>query len=164
MKKVYHKRGNQGHPHACGDYLFFLWHPWAPVASSPRVWGLRPSARQTVSGPRVIPTRVGTTGIATLDITATTGHPHACGDYDSASEPAGGLLGSSPRVWGLRLHRGADALPHRVIPTRVGTTMRATRMGRRPSGHPHACGDYGQGGGGVCSGYGSSPRVWGLLR
>ena len=74
-------------------------------------------------------------------------------------------------------------MPHRAIPTRVGTTPdvalepeadRAipTRVGttppagRRPpygTGHPHACGDYKSLRGRWSSKSGPSPRVWGLL-
>lgn len=49
------------------------------------------------------------------------GHPHACGDKNSASQYASGVEVSSPRVWGQDSESNEPEIKLRVIPTRVGT-------------------------------------------
>ena len=72
--------------------------------------------------------------------------------------------GSSPRVWGAPLRGRSGLFVPRLIPTCVGSTLRATSRVCSESAHPHVCGEH------SCSGYwfdvrgGSSPRVWGAPR
>ena len=68
-------------------------------------------------------------------------HPHAYGDKACHSSFSPLLPGSSPRVWGqdLRLYR--KTLLTRIIPTRMGTSLKRKTACRE--------------------GIGSSPRVWG---
>ncbi len=72
------------------------------------------------------------------------------------------MIGSSPRVWGLRQPQRQGVRSPRFIPTRVGTTCLRGCGGTLLSVHPHACGDYAPLEGCTCGYYGSSPRVWGL--
>ena len=70
----------EDHPHACGDKLPRLTQTPYAVGSSPRVWGqVKPFARSFII-PRIIPTRVGTSGIVKELFFALEDHPHACGD------------------------------------------------------------------------------------
>ena len=68
-------------------------------------------------------------------------HPHAYGDKISAVANAVLKSGSSPRVWGQAQYYFAVAHGHRIIPTRMGTSL--------------ACKSA------VLMALGSSPRVWG---
>ena len=146
------------------------------------MWGLLFGASSEKRRPRVIPTRVGTTGWGAvgsgrgsghphacgdysrrrLSSSRSSGHPHACGDYGCTLEGALAERGSSPRVWGLRGVHSPGGGRGRVIPTRVGTTSRRIRCPLIQSGHPHACGDYSLEAPAKPSFSGSSPRVWGL--
>jgi len=71
---------------------------------------------------RFIPTRVGNTGV-----------------YVALNKS---LIGSSPRVWGIRAKITFDLYLHSV--------------------HPHACGEYEMRPKVEFTGSGSSPRVWGI--
>jgi len=126
------------------------------------VWGLPVHRLGLRVLRRSIPTGVGTTYEAMLDMTLPSG--------------------PSPRVWGLRLARDGFPSPLRSIPTGVGITRRPDRPGPpgpvHPhvrgdyapgppplgpgSGHPHVRGDYGYPLGNPCPGSGPSPRAWGL--
>ena len=87
-----------------------------------------------------------------------------CGDYVLRATTAAVVDGPSPRAWGLRLGQGAAPKNLRAIPTRVGTTSPTCISGHVRTGHPHACGDYGQGLRVGLHSLGPSPRAWGLQR
>ena len=109
--------------------------------------------------------------------------PHACGVYvpmsafgctphrfipthvgfTISSLPASAdKSGSSPRMWGLRIHDDLTVSIRRFIPTHVGFTGRARSDPSKLPVHPHACGVY------ACASFlranhdGSSPHMWGL--
>ncbi len=131
-----------GHPHACGDY------------GEPHNFNQAPN--------RAIPTRVGTTGRVRLYGLRPPGHPHACGDYTARAPIGLRARGPSPRVWGLPTPRCPTLPMGRAIPTRVGTTSINLWPSFKPSGHPHACGDYCISSVTSLVDNGPSPRVWGL--
>ena len=131
-----------GHPHVRGDY-------WETAASglrtfgpSPRAWGLHGPPVPLSPAHRAIPTCVGTTfpedGLGVLNA----GHPHVRGDYHLRCLAPAGLVGPSPRAWGLR-----SALQ--------------PSLSWSP-GHPHVRGDYLNRGRKRISRTGPSPRAWGL--
>ena len=108
------------------------------------------------------PTRVGNTCSGRDCPHRMTVHPHACGEYCGRRPDAAQPIGSSPRVWGIRIHQLLVIVLGRFIPTRVGNTAVSRSAAVAPSVHPHACGEY--------IGFhlpavlsrGSSPRVWGI--
>ena len=109
------------HPHACGEYLPFIYISKIFGGSSPRVWGilgqgqiigltlrfiptrvgntLLPCIQEQLK--RFIPTRVGNTQWTQLCTGGPPVHPHACGEYPSQAGRAPCPTGSSPRVWGI---------------------------------------------------------------
>ena len=112
---------------------------------------------------RIIPTRVGTSGIVALQADDLWDHPHACGDKLFGMPSCVKASGSSPRVWGqvnifFKLLRRV-----RIIPTRVGTSFAIDRERRSYENHPHACGDKSPLQQTVIQKPGSSPRVWGQV-
>ena len=50
---------------------------------------------------------------------------------------------------------------HRIIPTRVGTSIHGLELWKGPRDHPHACGDKNHVALVYRRRFGSSPRVWG---
>ena len=149
------------HPHACGDKALSHNSPTALKGSSPRVWGQVSLARAIPAFFGIIPTRVGTRRVATLDVSLFGDHPHACGDKHQCLKSDCFYRGSSPRVWGQACQYFSFSSDTRIIPTRVGTSRRVQAFVIAVWDHPHACGDKflslfvrGQGAG-------SSPRVWG---
>ncbi len=150
------------HPHACGDYITSAASSGGRPGPSPRVWGLRGGVCQDVRALRSIPTRVGTTTWLPSSSSASSVHPHACGDYELVWPKRRPTGGPSPRVWGLRTHPLRPRRSRGSIPTRVGTTERSPTMDWKTPVHPHACGDYPRTGSSPAPRDGPSPRVWGL--
>ena len=111
---------------------------------------------------RFIPTPVGSIFCKIIPRPSATVHPHACGEYFGIITIFIYCLGSSPRLWGVYGDISCPPLFIRFIPTPVGSIK------VQPIGpcflpvHPHACGEYT-----LCrhvlrSGFGSSPRLWGV--
>ena len=149
------------HPHACGDRAANANACSSRIGTSPRVWGqgtARHGERDTV---RYIPTRVGTGQSPCAWSTATTVHPHACGDRVSQKSARVEREGTSPRVWGQAREAAALAHTQRYIPTRVGTGQHGRSTGPIRSVHPHACGDRSRPTVMTVPSSGTSPRVWG---
>ena len=90
-------------------------------------------------------------------------HPHVCGAYIWI----GGILlwkyGSSPRMWGLLFRSVGSSAEFRFIPTYVGLTKLYSKIGTQRTVHPHVCGAYSMNRWKYFIGFGSSPRMWGLL-
>ena len=68
------------HPHACGDKEPIGMYIGLRSGSSPRVWGQACHATIVWTMIRIIPTRVGTRALKSLDCQTAWDHPHACGD------------------------------------------------------------------------------------
>ena len=68
-------------------------------------------------------------------------HPHACGENYCVSTYINPSHGSPPRVWGKLVSDKGQQWAKRFTPTRVGKTSASTPSARRPSVHPHACGE-----------------------
>ena len=88
-------------------------------------------------------------------------HPHAYGDKAIDRQVRGLVEGSSPRVWGQETYTTNICINTRIIPTRMGTSLKGGVIQMRKRDHPHAYGDK------THQNYpaeitpGSSPRVWG---
>ena len=90
---------------------------------------------------RIIPTRVGTSGIVDMSHITHQDHPHACGDKTDDKTSTRTDNGSSPRVWGQERCSARIPPTAGIIPTRVGTRKQIFQ---------------------ICTmNTGSSPRVWG---
>ena len=152
------------HPHACGEYIAQLSRKMPNIGSSPRVWGIPWALRVSQEAARFIPTRVGNTAGASPAAHAGPVHPHACGEYQTATSWLQQIGGSSPRVWGIRRRPTRRRNCLRFIPTRVGNTTDEGGYSHAEPVHPHACGEYSGSGGSPGRGRGSSPRVWGIRR
>ena len=133
------------------------------IGSSPRVWGKVTTYVRQPPCSRIIPTRVGKSGIASSFHLLNKDHPHACGEKHHHLRKRVGRKGSSPRVWGKAVTVPLTMQSPRIIPTRVGKRIRLYTGLPPPQDHPHACGEkvkmHGAGG----RSWGSSPRVWGKV-
>ncbi len=110
---------------------------------------------------RFTPTCVGTTPREHHIAIVKAVHPHVCGDNSNGVGDPVIENGSPPRVWGqLERSRKQDRC-QRFTPTCVGTTLKRLRPFRRPSVHPHVCGDNVALHSCLILPYGSPPRVWG---
>ena len=133
------------------------------IGSSPRMWGIHLAGKECLPDLRFIPTHVGNTALAGPGCVTCTVHPHACGEYRLISEIRTKILGSSPRMWGIREKRRGEARHVRFIPTHVGNTYILSGIMARTSVHPHACGEYNPSKVTQLPSIGSSPRMWGIL-
>ena len=133
------------------------------LGSSPRVWGQAFQHLALATGVPIIPTRVGTSRRNARNVQRYKDHPHACGDKNWEHLNQVLKLGSSPRVWGQAEMEALDAVPCRIIPTRVGTSITTTVYLMPGEDHPHACGDKSHQFEVFQRRLGSSPRVWGQV-
>ena len=112
---------------------------------------------------RIIPTRMGTSAYLSRGKHCHKDHPHAYGDKFLTKNGYLSDEGSSPRVWGQVLSVESKILFQRIIPTRMGTSIRLFEARCRYENHPHAYGDK-QGSISPSNDFiGSSPRVWGQV-
>ena len=152
------------HPHVCGEHFCLLLAIGFNFGSSPRMWGTRPIDSVDDVCPRFIPTYVGNTNIAFTSAGAAAVHPHVCGEHATVTPPTDPSTGSSPRMWGTRIHTSPTAVLARFIPTYVGNTAAIEKRFEGLTVHPHVCGEHNKWAS-IRVGYaGSSPRMWGTLR
>ena len=88
-------------------------------------------------------------------------HPHAYGDKSLQCCTRITIWGSSPRVWGQATAILSQFAFIRIIPTRMGTSLRQIHAKICVKDHPHAYGDKKLSYRFHKKGVGSSPRVWG---
>ena len=152
------------HPHGCGEHDAPGQNCALAQGSSPRVWGTPRDRRGDETADRFIPTGVGNTAACLPRFTATTVHPHGCGEHRAPSRGSSPRDGSSPRVWGTRARIVEHDHLKRFIPTGVGNTTRSASAARAFPVHPHGCGEHLALADLIHSFPGSSPRVWGTRR
>ncbi len=150
------------HPHACGEYVQHHGANVAPVGSPPRLWGIHRIGGLEVRRLRFTPTPVGNTSACASAVSRLPVHPHACGEYCCAISSSVPPCGSPPRLWGIRCASIQRADKTRFTPTPVGNTPSLRAAVRRPSVHPHACGEYKISGMYPALPGGSPPRLWGI--
>ncbi len=149
------------HPHACGEHSCIACLVIFGNGSSPRMWGTRQLPVTNGRPARFIPTHVGNTCLYRNYRPSQPVHPHACGEHKREMKPKRTYSGSSPRMWGTRMHVQLLSAIYRFIPTHVGNTLQAvTTCCPRPV-HPHACGEHFFQASYSFSASGSSPRMWG---
>ena len=84
-----------------------------------------------------------------------------CGERSCPLTIEGNDIGSSPRVWGTQDWLSEQDQCDRFIPTCVGNALSSRIFAKRPSVHPHVCGERRHKKRQTFGHYGSSPRVWG---
>ena len=150
------------HPHARGECSPFE-VPTTPIAgSSPRPWGMHFGLSINDTDARFIPTHVGNAKCYSAAIELLTVHPHARGECHATITEAVGLLGSSPRPWGMLLLARVPSMHCRFIPTPVGNARFGYERPSTMAVHPHARGECEFVVSHVYTSSGSSPRPWGM--
>ncbi len=150
------------HPHACGEYVLAVEGTVTARGSPPRLWGILQEAAQFVLGERFTPTPVGNTAARWRPAEANAVHPHACGEYASATPMYLNPTGSPPRLWGILQSIQLRRRLPRFTPTPVGNTTCAQSLPSWMKVHPHACGEYPLPCLLVAGQPGSPPRLWGI--
>ena len=116
------------HPHAYGDKKITHFCVDSNTGSSPRVWGQAGLFCVHYQQHRIIPTRMGTSTIGSLDFHRQQDHPHAYGDKNALLIIPKLAVGSSPRVWGQDILTDKGRYNIRIIPTRMGTRSRPKKI------------------------------------
>ena len=150
------------HPHARGEYVLVTRRQRAGAGSPPRTWGIHEVLDFASPGARFTPTHVGNTGHGDAARAQHAVHPHARGEYSTASASASAGFGSPPRTWGIRARAVLGPGGARFTPTHVGNTPASRAAAAAAAVHPHARGEYGYR---ICDGcgrHGSPPRTWGI--
>ena len=84
---------------------------------------------------------MGTSEYAIIQYFTVKDHPHAYGDKANWITATLMFIGSSPRVWGQVCKTSAKLNEVRIIPTRMGTSLRGDGWVLERKDHPHAYGD-----------------------
>ena len=130
------------HPHVRGEYEPSYVVKDKDGGSSPRAWGIPRYLIPKRLHDRFIPTCVGNTRGAATPPHVDSVHPHVRGEYLGVSGVGNGLIGSSPRAWGIRPRNPPLRAPLRFIPTCVGNTIAPNRPPMIVTVHPHVRGEY----------------------
>ena len=114
---------------------------WLAWGSSPRGRGKLIPIERGLLVERLIPARAGKTKPTASSHQASTAHPRAGGENNSARSDARGIAGSSPRGRGKRGRR--QGLDHGIglIPARAGKTALPHSWQMRRPAHPRAGGE-----------------------
>ena len=155
--------GESVHPHVRGEYSRAALRQSAHNGSSPRAWGILGTTGTDGLLDRFIPTCVGNTSIPSSPARPEPVHPHVRGEYCMARFSISWVSGSSPRAWGIPLHKLRKGVRGRFIPTCVGNTPSRVSIFSAFSVHPHVRGEYFAMEGNDLMVAGSSPRAWGIL-
>ncbi len=159
------RRAPSVHPHVRGEYATgrtaLVRGPHGP---SPRAWGIPHTLYHRIEMPRSIPTCVGNTRTVVWVGGCPAVHPHVRGEYSIGRVTPLTKEGPSPRAWGILIRPRHYAAPIRSIPTCVGNTRLLSARLIFFSVHPHVRGEYVGLSSVRTSGYGPSPRAWGILR
>ena len=127
------------------------------------MWGTGSSWASATPDGRFIPTHVGNGDPASQTTTASTVHPHACGERVAADLDDAPVFGSSPRMWGTAASAQSGSGIERFIPTHVGNGSSTGVDYIRVAVHPHACGERLMPSVCTMTLIGSSPRMWGTV-
>ncbi len=124
--------------------------------------GILRKHKQTPISRRFIPADAGNTGAKYDWLSLLAVHPRGCGEYSTRAERFLPIVGSSPRMRGIR-----DNLPEpyecvRFIPADAGNTMSTHSSSSGLPVHPRGCGEYVCGDCKVRLLCGSSPRMRGI--
>jgi len=151
------------HPRVCGEHLDI--HPALAFAdgSSPRVRGTPCFVHAGAGWARFIPACAGNTADTAPVIADHAVHPRVCGEHAAAAGGTAGVAGSSPRVRGTRIRRGARQCSIRFIPACAGNTPCGTPNAPAMPVHPRVCGEHVDAVHAASGCVGSSPRVRGTL-
>ena len=85
------------------------------------------------------------------------------GERSTLDSPAHAVIGSPPRVWGIRFRHSALLGPYRFTPTCVGNTVDMGHCFPPSKVHPHMRGEYHLATLKDALAVGSPPRAWGIL-
>ncbi len=149
------------HPHVCGEDSYTEAIRFITFGSPPRMWGRRVPSDGAVDAVRFTPTYVGKTAESLGRPDTASVHPHVCGEDAPSSFGLVEFIGSPPRMWGRRENRRSEYYGLRFTPTYVGKTPAGAWCPRRPSVHPHVCGEDTRSTATRMEIIGSPPRMWG---
>ena len=149
------------HPHVCGELKESSIRYRRFNGSSPRLWGTLDRYILDQASGRFIPTSVGNSLTHDRVLGYNQVHPHVCGELCQPDEGSRSTSGSSPRLWGTRVHLISHRWKNRFIPTSVGNSIAITGCRSICAVHPHVCGELSIHGQTWGRQNGSSPRLWG---
>ena len=149
-------------PRACGEYATDENTLQLINGSAPRVRGIHRNAAHVLQCLRFSPARAGNTSLTTAHTTLIPVQPRACGEYALRNRFAVPVVGSAPRVRGIRFGTQTKANNARFSPARAGNTPPSAAVRRRISVQPRACGEYSDNRAIADAWDGSAPRVRGI--
>ena len=149
------------HPHVYGEHPTCWLEVPRPAGSSPCVWGTLGEDWRVFICIRFIPMCMGNTSVFNRFKIVFAVHPHVYGEHFVVFTNIRFNSGSSPCVWGTRLHVKPSKQGLRFIPMCMGNTTALLVRTIATTVHPHVYGEHAVSRHSMQIGYGSSPCVWG---
>ena len=159
---VVHQRGAV-QPRVCGEQDIPFNNKKITGGSAPRVRGTEISSQHTRPVLRFSPACAGNRQRLKLMLCPPTVQPRVCGEQWLLCEPAGGVLGSAPRVRGTAGHPTALVYPNRFSPACAGNRHSAKSSTERNPVQPRVCGEQEVLPSRSVFSIGSAPRVRGTV-
>ena len=129
------------HPRACGENICTRLRPGSGTGSPPRMRGKPQWSSHTNSQARITPAHAGKTLSRSSRSLRLADHPRACGENSMQDSADATLNGSPPRMRGKQLNQCRHHKSNRITPAHAGKTEGKSRIWRRLSDHPRACGE-----------------------
>ena len=151
------------HPRACGEYWCVRDDGMLLGGSPPRMRGILKQAHGIIEGFRITPAHAGNTLQKLLKSHQCQDHPRACGEYLAVVVILQRVIGSPPRMRGIRKDGQSYYFRSGITPAHAGNTRLPHGINRNSGDHPRACGEYIEYGGLYGLKSGSPPRMRGIL-
>ena len=111
------------HPRRCREYWRTILPMLAEQGSPPRVRGIRSKSFAASGSSRITPAGAGNTSKHFLDNVQQRDHPRGCGEYNKKIPTTRLIIGSPPRVRGIRLMKNIYHIMRRITPAGAGNTL-----------------------------------------
>ena len=157
------RKRSRDHPRACGAYYPSVQAHDIELGSPPRMRGLLDRWAQHQARAGITPAHAGLTSVLGHDMNSDWDHPRACGAYFTSARWTMMMMGSPPRMRGLRTISYCRPFFAGITPAHAGLTLPGVRENRSTRDHPRACGAYPLWYRVVILYEGSPPRMRGLL-
>ncbi len=131
--------------------------------SAPRVRGMARSVECAIRPTRFSPARAGNGHRHDGEANTKAVQPRACGEWFVTNAAWGTFTGSAPRVRGMAWESYFNSGVPRFSPARAGNGIGGRWTNGECPVQPRACGEWWRGRQQGCPGYGSAPRVRGMV-
>ena len=122
MKAHQYEQPTKNHPHVYGEYLASSICTGELAESSPCIWGVQNTVKESTLNRGIIPMYMGSTRTVNHIKQTTRNHPHVYGEYYHSCIFFNLISESSPCIWGVQAGYKTTNDRVRIIPMYMGST------------------------------------------